>query len=764
MITGYVQDSSSGERLIGAHIYVLQDSSSHLSDQDGYFSFLQLGNNLPLKILVRYIGYQADTFSVVPDSLYFLHISPGVDLSPIHVTTSGIPQTGHEYQRLDAIGIQGIPSISGQTDVLNVFQLLPGVARGGEGTGGLYIRGGTPDQNLILLDGIPIYYAYHLGGFTSSFNPFSVHNTTLYHNYIPPKFGGRLSSVIDIQTVDGDNNNWHKYLTIGILSSSFAANGPIVKDKLMVSLSLRRSPYDLMISGFLKYFEKRNFTGGYYLMDGQIKLKYLFNDRNSITLNYYGSEDKTYLRLSEPTVKIEDDVDETFKYKADAISSWGNQVIGLTWRRTSDMWVYKTRLSFSSSFFNNGSGISLKSPRRSILELHQSLLSKITETEARYDLSTTLRNNYTLNLGVVSNLKKSRPFDQALLDISENSNIDTTYEVESFSSVELNMFGQLEKSLPKLNLDVKGGVALSLFSVLKARYFYLSPRFIAHYQSNRKWLISMSYQEMMQDLHLLSNSSNGFPADLWFPSTNEIRPQQSRQFWLGSTLFFEDFTLSTGLFCKSFSHLIQLLDGKGLFAIEELSQKLALGGIGRSRGFELQVKREQRKLNGWISYTMSRSERKFAKINRGRWFRSRYDRLHDVAVVINCQINKRVTFGTTFILQSGDPITFPQSKYKIISDDPTDRYQSYDRLSTIYDTESIHNFRTPLYHRWDIAFQFKKKTKKYTRTWKLGFYNVYNKMNPYYYYIDRDHDSGRPKLFSISIFPILPSFSFSKTW
>ncbi len=764
-LSGFVIDAISKEHLNGAALSVLGENDGFLSDQVGFFRIPVSKLESDFLVIVQYVGYQTDTFVLDrTDQVYYLGLAPGVDLNPVVVSSSTVAAVKHEMVTLSARGIQSIPSLLGETDVLNSFQLLPGVGRGSEGSGGLFVRGGTPDQNLILLDGIPVYYAYHLGGFTSSFNPVTVNNVTLYHNYIPARYSGRLSSVIDVRTLDGHPEQWNRSLTIGMLSCSYAFSGPLIKNKLTLSASIRRSPYDLLLNGFLRYLQKEEFTGGYYLMDGQLKLNYRIDSLNNLILNYYGSGDKSYIRGRLTDFDIEEYPDEKFRYQALASSGWGNQLLGVTWRKIGRSWASNLRVNYSHFYFRTGSNLELKSAERILNKFEQNINSTIDEISSSFDLSRQLGSKNELNVGIEMNYRNNVPLRLGLVNRDRDRNVDTIVGDVNLHSLQTNLFGEWAWRIPDLFLEIKSGLNATVFSVRNTTRFNVSPRLIIHFRKQDKWLHSLSYQHHNQPLHLLGNSSNGFPADVWVPGTDLIAPQLADQLWLGTTYFKGDWSISVGAYYKTFRNLIQLKDGKGLFAAEDLIDKLELNGLGRSKGFESQISKKVGRLQGWLSYTLSKSERQFLNLNRGAWFRSPYDRRHDLSLVLNYDFSQKISLGTTFTLLSGNAITFPASQYLLDTDNLTDAYQNSQRLSTIYDVELINNFQTPLYHRLDIAIQFKKKTSKYLRVWKLGFYNTYNRLNPYYYYIDRDQADGRPKLYSISIFPILPSFSFTKSW
>ncbi len=764
-IDGFVLDAVTGEALNGAHIYTLHDSSSHITDELGYFSLHVVKPSKQVRFIVSYVGYQVDTFSVHPsrDSLIYIKLRSGLLLNEIEVVRAVGGRNTDRFIQLQTSETTSLPSLTGQTDVLKAFQLLPGVSGGLEGNGGLYVRGGSPDQNLILLDGTPLYYAYHLGGFISTFDPNSIKNTTLYHDYIPSKYSGRLSSVVDVRLKDGGKDRWRKDLNVGLLATSFSANGPL-SEKLTISFSVRRTLYDLLANAYLKYIDRQDFTGGYFIFDAHTKLTLSPNPKNRFQLSFYSGLDKSFVRDQSKDIVFREFPDEPFKAMGNNTALWGNTVLALSWNLIpSGSWTFDIFGKYAHFFLTNRSLLDVRSDSRIVLFNDQKLQSKINDFEVSARVKRYFRNDLRSELGVSANLRHFTPFSQTFQLQSEFQTSDTIYSDGTSRSPEFKFYNEWTWDNFIKNFSVKSGASLSLFSIPTKNYWLLDPRFILTYE-RAAWSLSASYMRLHQFLHFLSNSSNGFPADLWVPSTANVAPQRSSQIWLGAKRSHKSLELSLGIFFKEFNDLIRLRAGEGFFRPGALSTKILDGGGGRAQGLEFLAKKKLDRVNGWIAYTISRNERRFMGFNNNQWFPYLYDRRHDISLVLQYDLSQSITFGGTWIYQSGHPLTFPNFRYLLQTDDLTDRFQNFSRLTTIYDVTAANNVLSRPAHRLDISFEFKRKKGKSLNTWKVGIYNLYNRRNPYYYYIQRAPENGIPQLKQVSIFPILPFFNFHKSW
>ncbi len=764
--SGFVLDATTKEALNGAHIYLVEEESSQTANESGYFSLSIPDHSGRVSVITSYIGYRTDTsyFELVRDTLVKINLEAGLQLAQIEVRGSSekYRSTDH-FIRLQTQEISNIPSLTGETDILKVFQLLPGIAGGLEGNGGLHVRGGSPDQNLILLDGTPLYYAYHLGGFVSTFNPASIKNTTIYHDYIPAKFSGRLSSVIDTRLKDGGKDQWRKDLNIGLLATSFSANGPI-SQKVTASFSIRRTLFDILSNAYLKYIDKQDFGAGYYILDSQAKIKIAPNARNSFYISYYAGVDKSYLRDNAKNITFRELPDEKFNANAENSAAWGNKVIALSWNHIPNgNWALRFDTKYADFFFDDRSLLDVRSPNKIIVANDQRLLSKINDIQLSLDAQKYFGNKITGEIGVALHRRSFTPFRQTIKDINEYQDIDTVYSDGISHSPEYKIYNEWTWDDIIKNVSVKGGCNISLFSVPLRNFLLVDPRLLFNYQRGN-WSVSASYMLLNQFLHFLSNSSSGFPADLWVPSTANVRPQRSRQIWLEIKREMKIYELSVGFFSKKFNHLIRLNTGQSFFTPGDLASKLISGGEGKARGLELLLRKHSGRISGWLAYTLSENERQFDGFNNDQWFPYLYDRRHDISLVVKGEISDKISFGGTWMFQSGHPLTFPNFRYQIQSDDLTDRFQSFNHLTDIYDVTSVNNILSRSFHKLDISFEFRRTKKRGTNTWKLGIYNVYNRLNPYYYYIQHAPDNGAPQLKQLSIFPIIPFFNFHKNW
>lgn len=750
LVRGLVLDAITKETLHGCYISSLDNKFLIATDREGRFSFtLDHLDSMPT-FVCKYLGYQTDTVELTSNGINIVKLSSyEINLQEVEIRSEKITKSRHEVFALDAKQVQKIPALFGDTDVLGSFQLLPGIEVGPEGTAGLYVRGGTPDQNLILLDGVPVYYAYHLGGFNSTFASNIAKSVALHHNFIPSKYTGRLSSVLDITTYDGDRSSLKKEISIGLLSSSVSLKGP-VGSKSSFLISARRTPYDLILAAYSRLFLEEKLSIGYYFLDGMIKLNHRINPRNELNFSFFQSFDKAYIRINS------DNLDKQLFYNGLVESLWGNQLLSMNWQKVNRKWIIKTVLSYGRFFFKTNINTELRNQDSSIIEFDQRIRSRIEDIVLRSEFSRSISKDVDLRVGTESSSKNFIPLSQVTK--RKNQIYDSGDSV--ISVLRTSVFGETEITLKRYSLDIKTGFNAT-YDYTRNK-FNVDPRTIIHYTKN-DWVLSASYQRLSQNLHLLRNSSNGYPADVWVPSFNSIRDQQASQLWIGSSFTIKKVDLSFGGFSRNFRNLITLKEGLDLFGTRSLEAKIQSGGVGKSSGLELKIDLNYDGSSGWMSYTRSTSFRKFNEINNNEWFRSPYSRDHSLSVVFNQTLGPQVSLGVNFTAFSGYYITFPTTKYGMLTNELSDQNQSTDGISTIYTTDQLYNYKTPTYHRLDLSIQFKKKTTNYIRYWKLGIYNVYNRHNSYYFYIEQNND-GTPLLYSISIFPILPSFSFVKEW
>ncbi len=751
--SGYIEDKKTGERLTGAIIY---DSVSHKgcnSNSFGYFSLRS--NNKSAKLVCSFIGYKTlqTGFQINADTTVTLYLE--AQTYALNEVVIGEKKNMLESSRMSTsvmsvTTIKQIPVLMGETDVLKALQSLPGVQAGTEGTSGLYIRGGGPDQNLILLDGVPVYNPDHLYGFVSIFNPDAIKNVTLITGGFPAQYGGRLSSVVDIQMKEGNNKEFHGEAMLGILSSKITLEGPVKNEKTSYLVSARRSWIDLITRNALK---KRELPY-YYFYDLTAKINHIFSNQSRLYLSVYAGKD----HISSIRTKNEF-VSEGVKYifKQDQYYGWGNITAALRWNYIFNNRLFSnTSLTYSNyEYFDNklinSTNIIQSTGATTNAEYVSDFNSGIKDLALKTDFDYQLFTGHTLKWGIGGIYHTFTPYAHiSFLDTLNGSEEKRIGAFEPAAYVEDEM--QLSS-----RLKVNAGLRLSGFLVGNKAYGSFEPRLSGRYLLSERSALKFAYSRMKQYIHLLTSSRITFPTDLWVPATDKVDPQLSDQYAIGSFYSFNnDIELSIEAYYKSMKDLIEYSEGSSFSDQGNWEGKIEKGGIGRAYGLELMLKKNSGNTTGWISYSLSKTERRFDNISSGNWFPYKYDRRHDFSILINHKFNNRIDAGVTWDFSSGNlftSITDVYDSYIVIGDN---KYVQY--------FNSRNNYRLPSYHRLDLGVNFHKQKKLFYRTWSLSIYNAYNNKNVFFVYYGNDDIHGRKDLTVLrkyTLFPILPSVTYS---
>jgi hypothetical protein len=746
-INGTVRDKSTGETLIGASVFLLeQRAAGATTNAYGFYSITAPPGNYTL--IVSYTGYDPDTIKVslsgntsVPINLATI----GSTLEEVVVSSRRkddnvrMPLMG--VQKLSVSEIRNVPVIFGEKDVLKTIQMLPGVKSAGEGNSGFYVRGGGADQNLILLDEAPVYNASHLLGFFSVFNSDAIKDLTLYKGGMPAEYGGRLSSVVDIKMNDGNNKAYHVSGGLGLISSRLNVEGPIVKEKGSFSISARRTYADL----FLKLSSDSSInSSSLYFYDINAKANYKINEHNRIYLSgYFGKDNLGF--------------NNTFGI------DYGNTTATARWNH-----IFNRRLFSNTSFIYSkyNYNIKVKSGSNDV-----TFASNIKDYSLKEDLQ------YFINTGNKIN------FGLNVIHHTVSPGIASASESSSFNSLDLQKKYSLESAAyvshdfsPTDKLKINYGLRFSVFNVLGPGTFYtydkegntidsamysggktvknylnLEPRFSASYQLNEVSSVKAAYTRNVQNMHLLSNSTSNSPTDLWLPSSNNIKPEIADQVSLGYYRNFKDnkYEFSSEVYYKKMQNQIDYRNGAQLIANENVESQL-LFGKGRAYGWELFLKKKTGKLTGWISYTLSRTELQIDSINSGKYYPAKQDQTHNIALVGIYQASKKWTLSANWVYNTGNAVTFPSGKYEV------------NGLTAFYYTER-NGYRMPANHRLDFSATLQgKKTKKFESSWTFSLYNVYGRQNAYTIQFEKDPDDAtRTKAVQTSLFRWVPSVTYN---
>lgn len=760
-IKGYVKDQETNEALIGATVYQNSLQKGTATNEYGFFSFKSLSDSIVLEF--SYVGYNLVKiqFDKDADSVVVVHLEPNKQIEEVVVVADYTGELHLSQASVDEISVETInslPVLLGESDVLKSIQLLPGVISGTEGASGYHVRGGSSDQNLILIDGVPVYNAYHLYGFFSVFNTDAIHYAKLYKGGMPARFGGRLSSVLDLRMKEGNSNDFSGDVSLGMVASKFMFEGPIVKGKTSFLITGRRSMTDLIYDGITdKLLKNENQDKSqYYFYDVNAKINHVFSNRSRIYLSMYTGHDNS--DASTEKVHFSDISDLVLTNKNSSEINWGNTTSVFRWNYLltdnlfSNFTLYYSKYRYNSSdnkIFTSESS----DPRRNFTNTYErNYFSEIKDYSAKTDFDLNLHANY-LKFGCQYIQHTVSPgVETDYFNADAIKNIETTV-LSSTNAHEMNFYVEDDMKFSN-QFNCNAGIHASGYFVNDKFFRTVQPRFSGNYHPLKKWAFKASYARMVQYLHLLSNSSLGLPTELWISSEPELAPEFSDQYVLAMTYMPGDqFSISIEAFKKDMHNLIAYKEGASYLAKHTSWDEKTVSGKGASHGVEFMIDKKAGKTTGWISYTYSISTRTFDELNYGREFPYKYDRTHDVSIVLMHQLNDHFDLGATWVYATGNAITLaneviaPPLAFKDLKDVGfiTSGAEYYN---------SINAFRMPDYHRLDINVNYQNRVKQFEYKISLGAYNVYNRQNPYYLYFV-DGVRGR-EIAQRSLFPVLP--------
>ena len=788
-VSGTLTDNETGEFLIGASVYETVNYRGTSTNAYGFFS-LKI-DRVPVDISFSYVGYQVKTISVISpgDTMINVSLSPVLDIGEVTVTgnaaTDRVMSTQMGKIEIPIMKIKQLPVLMGETDLIKALQLLPGVQSGMEGTSGLYVRGGGPDQNLILLDGVPVYNVNHLFGFFSVFNSDAIQNVSLIKGGFPARYGGRLSSVLDIRMKEGNMNKFHGEGSVGIISSKLTLEGPIKKGKTSFLISARRTYADLLSLPFQHYNNRKNSRddyknsalAGYYFYDLNAKINHRFSDRSRVYFSIYSGKDKFYIKeSSEGYVDYNrtNYVDDDFKNGI----NWGNLTSVIRWNYLPGKDIFSNIavtvsdyqfqvLSEEKSYSNYGGDEYFN-------ETSITYNSGIRDYGVKWDLDINRIKGHYIKAGAGNTYHIYKPGITVALSNEQNiSALDTTFGNNNLYSNETYIYAEDDFSVGSL-VKINSGIHFSNFNTAGKNYTSFEPRLSGRLKLSGRSSFKASYARTTQYIHLLTNNTIGLPTDLWVPATDEVEPQRAWQVAAGfSTLLSDKFELSVEAYYKEMTGLIEYKEGASFFNVMTDWFDKIESGKGKSSGIEVFLQKTSGKTTGWIGYTLSKSTRQFEHISQGQEYPYKYDQRHDISIVINHRFNERVDIGATWVFGSGTALSMAGNKYLPLSEIERmlfpDAYYYYNEYSYYVENHEIRNSsRMPAYHRLDLGVNFNKKKKWGERIFSFGAYNVYSRQNAFYLFIDDDWDYNtgeRTKVLKqISLFPIIPylrySFSF----
>ena len=765
-INGTIKDSSNGEILIGATVYILEIKNGGITNEYGFYSITLPPATYTMR--VSYIGY-AETFrTIVLDK----NIQQSIELAPdseqleevvvkAELEQADVQNTEMSTNKLEMKTILKIPSLMGEADVVRSLLLLPGVSTVGEGASGFNVRGGSVGQNLILLDEAPVYNSSHLFGFFSVFNPDAVKDAKLYKGAIPARYGGRLASILDVRMKDGNSKKFETTGGIGSIFSRLTFEGPIIKDKMSFIVAARRSYADVLAAPFVKLLKN---GGALNFYDLTLKTNYSINRKNRLYLSGYFGKDN-------------------FKFDKAQGFNWGNATSSLRWnhlfneRLFSNLTLIYSKYDYALQFGKDASNK---------FKWNSSISNFILKPQFTYFINS----KNELNFGGEATYYTFEPAnivgstnDQVLdVSIEKKYNLETAFHIgnnqrlsDLFSidyGIRFSNFQFLGPGTAYYYNDTIPGKRRSVIGTKKyesgkaiATYTNLEPRFSFKIQANELSAIKGSYNRMVQYLHLISNTTASNPLDIWTPSSNNIKPQIADQYTLG---YFRDlgnsrqYEVSAEVYLKNTQNQIDYINGAEVLVNPYLEGDL-LSGLGRAYGVETYFQKKTGRLTGWISYTLGKSELKVDGINNNQWYNTRYNQTHNFKAAAFYDINARWSVAGNFVYLSGTPTTFP-----------TSRVMEQGILLPYNANNSRNNVQLPSYHRLDVSFtlqgkQMKNgKKRKNSDYWVFSVYNAYARKNPFSIYFsqsDKRAPQGQPiqsQATQLSIIgTIVPSVSYN---
>lgn len=759
-ISGYVTDSASGEIISGATITCSNFLNYAISNSYGYYNLTLNQSEDSTKIQASFVGFSPSSFSVKPNhsqKIDFALINRNI-LDEVIVSAEKI-STYERRKEMSVVSVPitkvtSMPALGGESDILKSLQMMPGIQSGNEATSGLYVRGGSPDQNLMVIDDVPVYYVDHLGGFVSTFNSDAINSIKLVKGGFPAHYGSRLSSVVDIKMKEGNMKEFHGNGMIGMISSKIMVEGPIKKDTTSYMFSARRFMYDL-ISRPLTWLTSINHTSvGYNFYDVNAKINHIISPKDRLFLSFYSGGDKVLSRQ-----KSLGDINKM-------ILEWGNILGSFRWNHLygdklfSNLTLYSTRYRLANDFTSTYTINDIKE------RASASYWSGIVDLALKADFDYYLNQHYKIKFGGASIYHHFNPNTTSYKSYENTIAIDTSFGSRKQHGIENAAYLENEISIGT-RLYTNFGLRVANYRMSNRNFNSFEPRFLATYLVGNSTMLKASYSSMNQYIHLLTGSGSNMQNDIWVPVTDAIAPSLSKQYAVGLEKTFMDgmYEVSLEGYQKTMSNLITYRDGVAtISSASDWQTQVETNGKGESYGLEFLLQKTKGSSTGWIAYTYSKTTRQFENKNSGRPYPFKYDRTHDISIVYLQKIKSNIQFSATWVYGTGNPYTLSSAKFKMITGFVDDL-----RYGQVYN--ELNSYRMRSYHKLDIGINFIKTVKRGERTWSINIYNLYNRQNPYYYFLDNIYEfdpkgsiiseGTKTVLKQQSYFPIIPSFSYS---
>jgi len=757
-LSGYIRDQYSGENLPSATVGIIELKRGGNSNNYGFYSISIPKGTYTIKI--SYIGYETQLITIDAKEDKTLNF----DLVPKNILKNevvikdkrkdeNVKSTEMGLHKLSMESVKKLPVIMGEVDVLKSLQLLPGVSSAGEGQSGFYVRGGGPDQNLILLDDAVVYNTGHLFGFFSVFNGDAIKNVTLIKGAAPANYGGRLSSVVDITMKEGNNKMYQAEGGIGLIASRFSIQGPILKNKASFMVSARRTYIDAIVKPFVK--STSTLAGsGYYFYDLNAKMNYIISKRDRLYLSGYFGKDVFTFKNSERTFNVN--------------VPWGNSTATLRWNHQ-----FSNKIFMNTTLMYNDYNFAFQGEQQNF---NVKLFSGIRDWSGKFDIDYYSKFNHNFKFGGVYTYHTFTPSSVSgkvdSIELKPNQSFKKyAHEFGLYALDEFDLGNRV-----KINIGIRYSQFLQVGPYTRYRfddnekkvdsvtyrsgdlaksYGGFEPRFNARFTIDETSSIKASIAKTYQYLHLVTNNGSTLPTDIWTPSSYLVKPQKAWQYSLGyfKNFFNNKLETSVEVYYKDLQNLLEYREGYTPSSLRDIDYDFVFGR-GYAYGAEFFVNKTKGKWSGWISYTLAWTYRDFKDLNLGERYLAKYDQRHNLSITNTYEINKKWTASMVFVFGSGNRISLPTELYTI---DNT-LLQNYDKLN---------NYSLPPYHRLDLAAIYTphpNSKKRMKGSWTFSIYNVYSRQNPYLVYLDVKGNIGTGvelKVKQVSIFPILPSITYN---
>lgn len=790
-VSGFVRDKRSAESLIGASVYEAHSRVGTASNNFGFFSLTLPPGDITIRS--SYIGYTSHQHilnGLERDTVLTIELEPSASLEEVVITGQSNDKQSVLSTQMGALEInqqtiRSTPVMFGEADIIKTLQLTPGVSAGTEGTAGMYVRGGNVDENLFLIDGNPVYQINHIGGIFSAFNPEAISGMDFFKSGFPSRYGGRLSSVVDVHTKEGNMKEYHGSASIGLISGNLNFEGPIIKDRTSFNIGLRRTWLDVLSAPAVAIANKITKKDGtrlrarYAFHDLNLKVNHIFNDRSRMYLSLYNGND---VLKGGSTDFPDQDSDNNYNYDSDVSLRWGNIMATAGWT-----YVFNNRL------FGKVSGVFTRYHSRLRNTEHD-----VVGNEGDEDYSDSFRENET-NTGITDfGLRTSFDYlpasvhhirfggDYLVHRFYPEYNRSVAYEKNEETSVEIGqefandllwgheagVYAEDDWTLSSA-VRLNAGLRFSLFNIQGKTYTGLEPRVSLRWLLDDNLSFKASYSRMNQYVHLISNSFISLPTDAWMPVTRKLKPLISDQV---STGFYynlnKEYNFSVEGYYKTLDNLLEYRDGHTFTPSFVNWEDKLTAGEGRSYGAEFMVRKETGRTTGWVGYGLSWSDRQFDELNQGARYPARFDNRHKLNIVVMHKISPKVELSAAWSYASGNHVTLSlENYYENGTGSPTNNDNHYVGASESIDYyEGRNNYQLPAYHRLDLGIKiYRPKKKGRMGIWTVSIYNVYSRMNPFMIYKsdktvpDPGSSYGKnvPVFKTIGIMPIIPSISYT---